>query len=558
MQEVDIPDIFDVLEGGEDESAVKYLLGFGSSGSGDDGGGSGAGSVSGSTPISVPVGVPPAVRVVTTAVSSSSAAAKAESGSGEEVRRGPGGRLVRKRDTSGLRAIYACNCCSKAFTTKFNLRRHINLHCNISKETGVPLQGPPSAHFVSKKSTGNTIVSPLQPAAPGTGILPVIKTTPAAAATAAAANARPLPTAVAAPAVDTAPLLKLASSGTASRPPSFSISPQTIGASSASAPSAGSGGPGGVVLSGGGTTLKVFHDLNGVVAGNNSLPPPISLSPSSRSSTGGLVITATSAPSAMSSTPLLTQSSPASAAASLPSKVVPLIPSPIISSAITPSPASLPSFTVSVAVAPSASPTATISTSAVAGSDAVKETIVFSPSSVNGHVADSLDSVTGAAATPAAILPVEPDSAAATTKCIEFIVAKIPSPAAALAAPSVPPLRGRPRKSRVCAFPESWVRKAVWANNEYTVFYFNRNGKKFACLSEVVDYFDRLDRDVDESLFDFLPTRQEVDDIRETRRREREAELEVAQRTSLFLTSYIRKQTKQILLSEVSQGRRSR
>ena len=28
MQEVDIPDIFDVLAGGEDESAVKLLLGF--------------------------------------------------------------------------------------------------------------------------------------------------------------------------------------------------------------------------------------------------------------------------------------------------------------------------------------------------------------------------------------------------------------------------------------------------------------------------------------------------------------------------------------------------
>ena len=30
MQEVDIPDIFDVLEGGEDENAVKFLLGFAS------------------------------------------------------------------------------------------------------------------------------------------------------------------------------------------------------------------------------------------------------------------------------------------------------------------------------------------------------------------------------------------------------------------------------------------------------------------------------------------------------------------------------------------------
>ena len=28
MQEVDMPDIFDVLAGGEDENAVKYLLGF--------------------------------------------------------------------------------------------------------------------------------------------------------------------------------------------------------------------------------------------------------------------------------------------------------------------------------------------------------------------------------------------------------------------------------------------------------------------------------------------------------------------------------------------------
>ena len=143
MQEVDIPDIFDVLEGGEDESAVKYLLGFGG---GDSGGGNGAAAAQ----ISVPVGVSTALARMPPATSpSSSSSSKLESGNGEEVRRGPGGRLVRKRDTSGLKAIYACNCCSKAFTTKFNLRRHINLHCNVSKEVGVPLQGPPSAHFVS-------------------------------------------------------------------------------------------------------------------------------------------------------------------------------------------------------------------------------------------------------------------------------------------------------------------------------------------------------------------------------------------------------------------------
>ena len=78
------------------------------------------------------------------------------------------------------------------------------------------------------------------------------------------------------------------------------------------------------------------------------------------------------------------------------------------------------------------------------------------------------------------------------------------------------------------------MRKAVWDNEEYSVFYFNRNGKKFACLGEIVDYFDRLDRDVDERLFDFLPTRQEVDDIRESRRRERELEVEATQRMSPF------------------------
>ena len=78
------------------------------------------------------------------------------------------------------------------------------------------------------------------------------------------------------------------------------------------------------------------------------------------------------------------------------------------------------------------------------------------------------------------------------------------------------------------------MRKAVWANEEYSVFYFNRNGKKFASLGEVVEYFDRLDRDVDESLFDFLPTRQEVDDIRESRRRDRKSDLEAAQSRSLL------------------------
>lgn len=512
MQEVDIPDIFDVLEGGEDESAVKYLLGFG----GGDGDGGARGATAAAAPISVPVGG--GVRVVQPPAATSptsSSSSKLEGAMGEEVRRGPGGRLVRKRDTSGLRAIYACNCCSKAFTTKFNLRRHINLHCNVSKEVGVPLQGPPSAHFVSKKSSGNKIVSSLQPAAPGTGVLPLIKKAPTIAP--AAAPSQP----ISAPAsTSSAPLLRFAPSGPPSQAPSFSLSPHPVGGSSGSA------------------TVKVLQDLNGVAAGNNSFHPISLTSPSSRPSAGGLVITATSAPSAMPSTSSVTTPSPSSSAeaVTLPSKVISMLPSSIVaSSSASPAATNLPSFTVSVAVAPDASsPTTNISTVTAAG-DAIQKTIFLSsPTNANGFATDSFDVGAGlSAASPATALPMEADSS--TTKCIEFIVAKIPSPPPPPPPESVPLLSHcRPRKSKVSAFPEGWVRKAVWANEEYRVFYFNRNGKKFASVGEVIDYFDRLDRDVDQSLFDFLPTRQEVDDIRESRRRERESELEAAQRTSLF------------------------
>ena len=59
----------------------------------------------------------------------------------------------RKREpVDPSRCIYPCDCCGKAFTTKFNLKRHINMHCSPSKEAGVPLQGPPSASQPSRKS----------------------------------------------------------------------------------------------------------------------------------------------------------------------------------------------------------------------------------------------------------------------------------------------------------------------------------------------------------------------------------------------------------------------
>ena len=59
----------------------------------------------------------------------------------------------RKREpVDPSRCIYPCDCCGKAFTTKFNLKRHINMHCLPSKDAGVPLQGPPSASQPSRKS----------------------------------------------------------------------------------------------------------------------------------------------------------------------------------------------------------------------------------------------------------------------------------------------------------------------------------------------------------------------------------------------------------------------
>ena len=59
----------------------------------------------------------------------------------------------RKRDpVDPSRCIYSCDNCNNAFTTKFNLKRHINLHCSPSKEAGVPVQGPPSASMPSRKA----------------------------------------------------------------------------------------------------------------------------------------------------------------------------------------------------------------------------------------------------------------------------------------------------------------------------------------------------------------------------------------------------------------------
>jgi hypothetical protein len=153
----EIPDIFDVLEGGEDEGAVRYLLGFngeegsvGLLGQVDSFGGmevidkyvgdgislplNGTNFVQSVTAThqnapTITVKSPVTVRQVTTSAANS-----------------------KKRDTSGAKAIHNCDSCMKSFTTKFNLKRHINMHCHKSKENGVPIQGPPSASAPAKKN----------------------------------------------------------------------------------------------------------------------------------------------------------------------------------------------------------------------------------------------------------------------------------------------------------------------------------------------------------------------------------------------------------------------
>ena len=58
--------------------------------------------------------------------------------------------IIGKREpVDPSRCIYACDSCGKAFTTKFNLKRHINMHCSRSREAGVPIQGENNNIFVN-------------------------------------------------------------------------------------------------------------------------------------------------------------------------------------------------------------------------------------------------------------------------------------------------------------------------------------------------------------------------------------------------------------------------
>ena len=154
MQESDIPDIFDVLEGGEDESAVKFLLGFNAEDVDQQ-----ISSQQHQHQLLTTSQLPPLIATVAQPSrignfsSSSSVRKKSSESSGTSDSMLTKEGKPRKRDpVDPIRCIFSCESCAKAFTTKFNLKRHINLHCNKSKEAGVPVQGPPSASTPSRKA----------------------------------------------------------------------------------------------------------------------------------------------------------------------------------------------------------------------------------------------------------------------------------------------------------------------------------------------------------------------------------------------------------------------
>ena len=176
MQEVDIPDIFDVLEGGEDESAVKFLLGFNAD---EDAVATndtneilnnnglvqqvltsspltspslGGQDNSVSSPARVVVQIEPPMGQSSSQFTTGGTNASSSSLSMINDSEDSKSEKSRKREpVDPSRCIYACDSCGKAFTTKFNLKRHINMHCSRSREAGVPIQGPPSASQPSRK-----------------------------------------------------------------------------------------------------------------------------------------------------------------------------------------------------------------------------------------------------------------------------------------------------------------------------------------------------------------------------------------------------------------------
>ena len=163
----EIPDIFDVLEGGEDEGAVRYLLGF----NGDEGGVSLLSQVEtfGGMEVmdkyvgdGINLGLAttylPAITGAAASVVSANAPVKTTVAT---IRHVHSTLNNKKRDTSGAKAIHSCDSCGKSFTTKFNLKRHINMHCHKSKENGIPIQGPPSASAPAKKNEKCILQKPI-------------------------------------------------------------------------------------------------------------------------------------------------------------------------------------------------------------------------------------------------------------------------------------------------------------------------------------------------------------------------------------------------------------
>ncbi len=441
MQEVDIPDIFDVLEGGEDENAVKYLLGFGGEEVVEQG------------------------EVIAGASLSSSNKQKA-GGSGSSTSSSSKKQGVRKRDTSGLKAIYHCDCCTKAFTTKFNLKRHINMHCHRSKEMGVPIQGPPSANTPSKK--------PIQHRIPKTSTLAKTTTKPT---------------------ITTSPL---------SKPPR----PATSSALSSVLPASLT-----YQVGTGAATATVRVQPVNVTASQPQQQPQtiIHTVPSPDTKT-----TPSTRPTDPSPTPSLNLS--------------PSLPLPIIqdlqpvSASSSPLPAKSPSsahtrpITVITASPESVSAPQTKSAATIpllqtlsSGGHSFSVTVTGSPALLEAAGASGAHSESVSVQLPQDLFETDGSFASAAPSSSDQHESK-PFLGTLNGSLSITVSTAKP----LGTVPAGWVRKPVrTGKKEVSVFYYNPSGKKFANLPELEDYFGRLGYSICEGVFDFEVTDEDRKQVEE-------------------------------------------
>eukprot|EP00095_Tigriopus_kingsejongensis_P009080 maker-scaffold742_size103727-snap-gene-0.20 protein:Tk09080 transcript:maker-scaffold742_size103727-snap-gene-0.20-mRNA-1 annotation:"protein polybromo-1 isoform x2" len=466
MQEVNIPDIFDVLEEGEDEGAVKYLLGFGT-----------AGDEEGLVPVvdipiqsldpSKVVTVPASLNIMGTMQVGSTLVQSSMEGTMDHEGGSGTTPPIRKRDTSGAKAIFSCDCCGKAFTTKFNLKRHINMHCHKSKEAGVPVQGPPSANQPSKKYASPTPSLNLSPAS-----LPV-QPLPEASLQIIQDLNNHSPTALMASSVGTAQVTTYTVPVTNAPLPPGSVTSYTLSPNQPIRPIS--------VITSSSHVIPSTSNVNSVQNVVVSSPPTIQTSGHTQrvglttipllqtvqQAAKVIQIGNTSVPATFSVCVNVNPSSFQSSGSSLDSQVttVPSNASVIITSSVVPQDL----FDNSEPF----SPEGLLLSSATGGED-----VYAMGDEISSKTAKSFLGISG----------LNPDHKAAVTKCIEQV-------------------------------PKGWVRKVVVDEDGLaSVLFFNANGKKFSCEVEVREYYLRLGYYLSPGAFDFENIHQSEVHMNQTQR----------------------------------------